>query len=116
MTHRAQVHVTWGDDFQSHIGLHLLVVDLDGKRLRVKDFIMEETTAVTLHEPVAFVSRDDAQWLLDRLWGLGLRPSNDATPDQLKAMDNHLQDMRMYTQQLLNYVLIEKSNLGKDEK
>ncbi len=36
----------------------------------------------------------EATGLMDKLWAMGIRPSDQASPGQLKAMQDHLGDLR----------------------
>ena len=64
-----------------------------------------DSTVGIEHEPFMELTDHEAQLLMDELWKFGVRPS-DGTGNvgQIKAMDDHLQDMRH---------LVFKGNLPK---
>ena len=98
-----KIHLTWGDDFENSVAVHML------QRVDGKPFIADYIKWVSISEgaaytaPVGYMSRDDAQHLMDRLWDIGLRPRGaKGTQGQLEAVQFHLQDMRDLSQRLLD--------------
>lgn len=45
-------------------------------------------------EPAVQLTEEEAQYMMDRLWDEGLRPTGIASSGELGALKNHLQDMR----------------------
>lgn len=56
----------------------------------------DEKEAVAVERnPAMFMSRDDAQRLMDELWNVGIRPSGGlGSAGQLAAVQAHLRDMQ----------------------
>ena len=91
------------------IDISMLFRDDDGRPLEVGLSIGGSLGNVISYRDlrVGHMTRGSAQFLMDRLWEMGIRPSDQGTPGQMKAMDNHLQDMRMLLFRMLEYVLKE---------
>lgn len=45
-------------------------------------------------EPTALLTEEEAQYMMDRLWDEGLRPTGVPSSGELGAVKNHLSDMR----------------------
>lgn len=108
MDNGIEIHVDWGDDFRQHLEVFILTRDSDNHAHRV--MIVEEPETMgeiaMYRPPVGHMSRNAAQWLMNRLWEMDFRPTGDATPGQLKAMQAHLKDMQDQNSLMLG-VLVE---------
>ena len=103
---RLEIHPVWGDDFTHLVGIHLIQRGEEGSAYRINLEIGEKLPeAMVFRGPDALMSREAAQWLINRLWELGFRPTGEGTAGQLKAVNNHLQDMRGLVDKLLKEVL-----------
>ena len=107
MDNPIEIHVDWGDDFQQNVDVFIMTRDMDFHAHRVMIAELPETVGevFTYRPAVASMTRKSCQWLMDRLWGMGFRPANDATPGQLKAMQDHLDDLRMQNHSMLEVIL-----------
>jgi hypothetical protein len=93
------------DDFGGIVFLNMAVYDPESHhRLIVKSVEMEPINdAVHYWEPPISMSRENAQALMDRLWNIGLRPSEGTgSAGALAATQAHLDDMRQIAFDLLN--------------
>lgn len=81
--------------------LNVYVFDVSGRARKVagKVEFMEYAPGERI-TPTFRVSDDHVQALMDDLWRAGFRPSEEATTGQLKAMKDHVADLRMVTQEL----------------
>lgn len=102
-----EFHVGWGDDFQETIEVSMLYRDDRGAPVEAivsMGGVLDEIIHYK-RTRVGFMKRQSAQWLMDRLWGLGIRPSDESTPGQFAAQGAHLQDMQMIAFRLIDHVL-----------
>lgn len=76
--------------------LHIILNSSDGIRRNAKGpIVYAETTPGMYNEPLLRMEPEDAQRLMDALWGAGVRPGNgEGSVGQLGAMQKHLDDMR----------------------
>ncbi len=88
-----KVYITqspWADSFELHIAK-----DFNRKVLRVKPVVYDEHNPGEVCPPTMVLLREEAQVLIDALYGAGLRPSQAAgSAGQLSATLYHLEDMR----------------------
>ena len=82
----------WNDG----ISVYMAIERHNDKRLDVADpltFTLQEPGAVAA--PAFRLALEDAQRLMDELWGCGLRPSEGAgSAGAMKAVQEHLSDLR----------------------
>lgn len=106
MDNPIEVHVDWGEDFHEHMRVAMITRDRDGRAHQVILTEIPETLGeVTPYFQVGYMTRSAGQWLMNRLWEMGLRPSGDATPGQLKAMQEHMKDLQLANHQMLEVIL-----------
>ena len=72
------------------------VVSRDGEQFyKAEPLIMKETSPDLIAEPLFTLSHKAVQSLIDDLWRCGYRPSEGSgSAGQLRATQNHLNDMR----------------------
>ena len=70
-----------------------------------------KVTSAELFAPCVFLKKEVAHQLMDELWRAGVRPTEVGSPGQLKAVENHLQDMRKLTFELLKGYIKDPSNV-----
>lgn len=81
-------------NFGTKINLHMLFDPMTGnKRSVAQPVVLEsiEDDAQTFWEPMMSLSTVDAQCLMDELWSIGLRPTQEK---QSEVQEQHLADMR----------------------
>lgn len=101
-----EIHVDWGNDFREHLRVTMIARDGDGRAHQVMLTEIPETLGeVVPYFQTAHMMRNGGQWLMNRLWEMGFRPTGDATPGQLKAMEAHMRDLRTDNEQMLEVIL-----------
>lgn len=92
-----EIHPTWGDDFMQTIDITLLLRGDDGVPYEVGMSLGPRLGEVVRYADTrnGIMTRKGAQWLMDRLWEMGIRPKDEATPGQLQAVKAHLSDMQL---------------------
>lgn len=86
-------------DYSERISFALYQVREDGERVvlspRGKEWYFQVVPAgETIQDPSFTLERDQIQAFMDTLWEMGARPKARRFDDEMKLMDNHLQDMR----------------------
>lgn len=105
-----EIHPSWGDDFQETIDITMLFRGDEGEPYEVGMSIGPRLGEVVRYADTrnGYMTRKGAQWLMDRLWEMGIRPKDQATPGQLKAISAHLSDMQLMAFRLMDHVLGDK--------
>lgn len=106
MDNPIEIHLDWGEDFHEHLRVAMITRDGDGRAHQVMLTEIPETLGeVVPYFQTGYMTRRSGQWLMNRLWELGFRPTGDATPGQLKAMQAHMDDLQTANREMLEVIL-----------
>jgi len=77
----------------SRFGFEMLIHTVDQAEI-VRPIALEKLNKGEFVEPTLCFETEGAQILMDELWRLGVRPSQEGSTSQLAAIKYHLEDMR----------------------
>ena len=88
-----QARAQWAD-YRGSIGISLFTERHNGFSYgRSVEFVQSQPGEV-VSQPTFALSRTMASQLMDDLWNAGIRPTEQGSPGQIAALQNHLKDMK----------------------
>jgi hypothetical protein len=63
--------------------------------IKVASTVWAETDGGIVAEPTFHIPTETCQQLMDELWAIGVRPSDNGSPGQIEALKKHMEDLRI---------------------